>query len=123
MKKINAHKAHQRLWYWLMRNPYMSKDKWPEWNINGGKIPFLYVHDQCFACMIVQEDCPKCPLEWPNGKTCDGGNTSLYRLWLNAPDSLVRKEYAQQIAELPWHGKKMFTFNRDRRIAKGERKI
>lgn len=76
MKKLPLKEYKKRcaeLWDWLADNPTKTKTDWSEWNVQGGKYP--YVLGLCFACEFAktEEDCP--------GRDCN--NCFLLGLWLN----------------------------------------
>jgi len=135
MKKINAAKAHYRLWMWLSENPGQEKDDWPEWKRLGGKIPRVDL--DCFACEVaaiidiekeeqdifVDKDCVYCPIG-NKGRLCshhthrDGsfnerasGKFSRWAEYNNTDNfrynSKKASKLAKEIANLPWNGRKM----------------
>lgn len=104
--RINAHKAHRRLWNWLANNPGEEKYCWPEWKENGGAIP--HVRDRCFACAITGDGaCKECPIEWPGSGFCAGDDDDLFCIWCGTGTPESRVEIAKRIANLPWKGPKM----------------
>lgn len=102
--KINAHRAHIKLWTWLAKYPGFDKCDWPEWEKNGGTIEATVLF--CFACEIT-DDCNQCPLQWPRRLTCEPSADSLYNKWVHAEDMKKRSRYARQIANLKWKGRKI----------------
>jgi hypothetical protein len=110
---------HRRLWNWLADNPNKAvfngkefyandtKQKWPEWQHNGGNIPS--VDHYCFACEECHFHCSRCPITW-NGKEdaiytdCTNKN-SEYEAWKAAKTPEERSMWARIIANLDWEVK------------------
>ena len=102
-EKVFFHTAHKALWNWLSKNPEMTKDNWPGWGFNGGKV--AHVKSSCFACgyfglKLRADDCEVCPLLWGE-RHCSNG---LYRDWEDAmgiEQYEVVSKLAAQIRDLP----------------------
>ena len=105
--KLNFHRAHVRLWTWLSANPTKCKSEWPEWKRNGGKVPHVSIF--CFPCHIDgmgDDNCGDCSIDFP--KECSHP-FSLFKQWGRAEGANKRMR-ARTIADLPWKGRKIFTY-------------
>lgn len=130
--KINFDKKRREMWQWLSKFPASKKSDWPGWEHNYGKIPMDKIWHECFACaaaerrfdraIYIGEDeekyiksprkfCLKfCPLVWPAGlHGCEMRSRSLWYRWRYAKRPFTRTRLALRMAELPWHGEKMYT--------------
>jgi len=101
---------HKKMWAWLADNPDKKKADWPGWRA----IIFTDIYSQydnfCFACAAVRDDCKKCPLVWPDGRSCNNYGHSIYDLWRDEyeEDDAMRARLARQIADLTWTGRQIF---------------
>jgi hypothetical protein len=93
-----AEKGHRELWDWLAETCCTCKSRWPGWK----KYDREAIHS-FFACETADEDCNRCPIEWP-GKFCAVG-AGPYCLWERATDPAERKRLAAVIRDLPWREK------------------
>ncbi len=72
MEKREALEICRDLWDWLAKSTKHSKDDWPGWQWNGGKVPAL--NSDCPLCHLYRdEDCNQCPLFdiWGQDRRCD----------------------------------------------------
>jgi hypothetical protein len=97
MKFKEAQMLTCELWDWLATTGSNLKSDWPGWKSNA--MP----RRCCFACDYANNDCNKCPIDWPDGNTCTFSD-SIYVKWLDG-DFESRKEYAAVIRDLPWRRK------------------
>ena len=108
MKKLSLKECKKRcaeLWDWLADNPGNTKNKWPEWEYNGGK--YSMVINRCFACEYTlpkpkyiddfdKINCKKCFLlglwfndkipkniDFDNYTPCEEARNSPYKLYKN----------------------------------------
>ena len=103
--RLNFHRAHVRLWTWLSNNPQKQKSHWPEWKHNYDRIH--HVTHNCFACEVAVSCCPNCPLR--SERIGCKKFLGLYDCWVSSHGT-NRAKFALQIANLPWKGRKMFTY-------------
>ena len=110
--KYFHHTAHKALWNWLSMGDDRTKEAWPGWKQNGGKIQGEVNTSYCMACKydkyfgnVDSIRCKNCPLVWPYGVTCmDSSNNNLYCKWYNAMENgsfKFGRKLAAQIRDLP----------------------
>jgi len=87
------------LWAWLAETGSNRKEKWPRWKRNGGDVEENDYY--CFCCIVADDICRFCPIDWGNDLLCFGKETAFGK-WRRAKTAKTRKKYAAIIAELPW---------------------
>ena len=90
------------LWQWLADNPDKGKWKWPEWEYNGGKIP--YCESDCPLCEysnLHNLDCSSCLLFGKRKELEQEGDCqddeSPYLRWGASKDPTVKRAMALEI--------------------------
>ena len=121
VKKLDFEKLHREMWGWLAKSGVGTKSKWPGWETYE---KFAPCQNHCFACeftyskSVGKQNCIKCPIDWgsvvdsdyiQNGVSqycqCEKGHNSLYSKWDDCDNEDKRKEFAKQIAKMPWNPK------------------
>ena len=107
--KLTKKKALQitaDLFGWLEKHPSKEKHHWPEWEVNGGDVPFMVCYCACCEYIDLHDaGCDKCPLSklWPlkedEGSPCLHGKYSYFGKWKAAATPKTRKKYARIIKE------------------------
>lgn len=109
--KYFHHTAHKALWNWLSRGDNRTKEAWPGWQGEGGKVQGGEKIFHCLACKYgyffgINDTtrCKNCPLIWPDGVTCITGGDPLYCRWYDAMEKgnfKLGRKLAAQIRDLP----------------------
>ena len=110
LKLYQMYRLHRRLWLWLAKTGNKFKDEWPGWEFDN--IPFkvsVRINCHCFACEYASyfkkrgiPKCAYCPFIWPDNILCSNTvDDSLWNEWCHEEHNHLRKQLAQQIADLP----------------------
>lgn len=99
--RINAEKAHRRMWNWKAENPEKEIEECPD---------YKQYKISCYACYVLAEGitevCPLAQRKCPSGYKC----FPLWEKWIDAPlESKEESKLAKKIANMKWVGPKMIT--------------